>query len=617
MMPFSQSRCIVSLLSRLVQIAHTFNVDPMTAPNYRGNSFKMILHENTPTVPNIYWDSVLTHYANISFHVYFEGFPRMLPDMTTSSFLLKQDLLLGTPELAEELGYSDLCAVIIRRSLPDLQRFDLSNQMKLEKFEHGGLGPMELALGWSEGLRLLVKKGFNIRKAFELACEISDEKSVSILLSTDDPIFSCGYSGCPYWTFAKATLHSNESIFRMVAEELRRRQELALYHLKREEPENIRAFKCWPSEENGKLLYHSLEKRIAIPHKLDCLMGGSPHCSEAMRCTDVLPYHRILYKTGFTNLNVPCRHGMTPLAGYCDNYTGFSLVDEAEANWDDIVLWFLGKGASFNFQLQSGSGPRWPHLLFYLVQEVETGKVSKKVIDACTYEFVTDQCRCFCSLRGCIPPLIFWDYPHRIYRYSQQRLHPTRFYDRIDHLRRWAKVWRLSRIQKEDCYRDVCRRELFGRLGMRHTCCAARYHIPMEEMEQFWSEDQPSYQQLRFFLRLYRNTRKILFRYPIEEFWVVWWEGVDNILPRLPEEIDGWKYEEHTYREALERREEQWAAKLESLGYGGLDFSEVIRHHSIKFLALCKVLLERRTYRKFHRLVASSRSTVLKRRRHA
>jgi hypothetical protein len=124
------------------------------------------------------------------------------------------------------LGYSDLCLAIIRRSLPAVEQFVIPTNQD-DEFLHT---PAELALGWVEGLSVLVDHFFDVMPAFQMACETNNLTSVSVLLRTKLPIFkssSINKSGdevSPLWTLDFARRAGHFGIYKLVMMELWKRR---------------------------------------------------------------------------------------------------------------------------------------------------------------------------------------------------------------------------------------------------------------------------------------------------------------------------------------------------------------------------------------------------------
>ncbi|OTB03010.1 hypothetical protein M426DRAFT_322237 [Hypoxylon sp. CI-4A] len=600
-----KSEHVAGELNSLIQIAYVSDVDPMAIshPAHEKYRFEYFPQFDHPVTAMQYLLRYLTYHDPTPIHFFdsvkeYDGLFESLGDFSRNSSNAELRLLLTRPEIAEALGYSDLCIAIIRRSLPGLRRLYTTKEVEGQATR---LSPIELTIGWPEGLRFFVGRGHDVAEAFVLACWEKDEDSASILLTADD-IFC--YPEPQHVPPCLEVARCYEPIFRMVAEELRRRRETlkehALNYLSREERDKMGISKTWALDENAAEVYRLLERMINVPKRLNCLMGTSPHCSDALYSHDYsVYYHKILYDVGFTNLNVPCMHGVTPLAEYCEMHA-YKLDTRVPGDdrglpqrGNDGLLWFLEKGACPDFRAQDGSSQYWPHILFYLALMVGYGKVDKRAANLFEYQSVTDNCKCFCSSDGCTPSFMLWRC-NGSYRFAFHHLsHCTkRHHHRFENLRRWTNIRKLSRAQKERDYRDICRLELFERLGMRHTCCNSD-SLTAEEKHELRSEDALSAQQLKQLLRLYARTRKLFYSYPIEVFWKIWWKTIDIILPPLlPKEACRsiyWKIDEST----LDRRQDRWAAQLSAAGYSGIEFGEVIKYHFAKFLLLAKMLMER------------------------
>ncbi|KAI2469792.1 hypothetical protein F4781DRAFT_392969 [Annulohypoxylon bovei var. microspora] len=617
-----------SKINQLIRIARDSGVDPTATIENRPNGIYSYYHSN-PAIEFIYreFGGDTNQNASISFYDSLVEYDGLLE--SAENFKLDEGefkLLLAYPEIAEGMGCSDLCLAIIRRSLPGLKKLYHVNQFELGYA--GELSPMNLAIGWPDGLRFLVDRDHDITSSLKLACGLEDRESASILLSTNTPI---SYSGI---IFAGKSF---KPIYQMLIEELQKRREairlLALRYLNKEEQDKVGLSKPFASEENDHEIYCLLEPKIKIPEFIKNIMQVPVYCNHASDLDTSayifpfsdLDHYKITYDAGFVNVDMPCMHGMTPLAELCEYSLQMYLMNyfSSTARWHLKAAWFIERGASPQLHSGDRSNLHWPHLLFYLSAIKPVDEFDKGLADVCSYEFVRDQCECFCSRRGCIPPFMFWrclgDSVYRVFRH--ECLHNYRF----ARLREWTAAWNLSKMQKEDCYREICQLELFERLGMAHTCCCiSRRDNP--EAEEIRSEDRFSALQLKQLLRLYRRMRKLLSKHPIEEFWMIWWKIVDDILPSLlTEEACGWlgpkwydEYEERKKRKAkiLIGRADRWENVLKEAGYEGRDFGDVIKCHFTKFLVLCKTIIERRDRWKRHRLIGSSKSPELRRRRY-
>ncbi|KAI0383216.1 hypothetical protein F5Y04DRAFT_287387 [Hypomontagnella monticulosa] len=485
----------------------------------------------------------------------------------------------------------------------------------------------ELAIGWPEGLRFLVDQGCDIGQAFDMTCEFEDSDSAAILLATDRSILTTkqlGCSKCPLFVEMLKSAKGCEPIFQMVAKEVLTRGEefksFALQRLSQDEQDEVGLSKSCVIHENGPEIYRSLKRRFGVPERLDCMLGGSPLCSQYfsyIKDYSVLSRHKMIYDAGFTWVNIPCAHGMAPLAEYCEwqkdrRLTWFPLegdrIDSLGREWNETVSWYLERGASADFDTEIGPGPGWPHLLFYATAEMRSGEVDRQIMTIGAHDYMVDRCECLCSSGGCIPQHWFWSL-HLSRRFPsatnlQQRVQRRR----IKNLQYWTRVRGFSRMQKEHCYQAICRLETFERLDMRHTCCKSAHHT----VDGIQLTDVKCARRLEQFLKFYSKTRRLLFNYPIEEFFGMWWETVDVILPPLrPRSCDDLYVCPCSY--VLPHRKEKLDEVLQKAGYGGLEYEEVVRCHFTKFLVKCKALLERRHYQKRHRLMGNPMSAMLRR----
>ncbi|KAI1455783.1 hypothetical protein F4805DRAFT_434823 [Annulohypoxylon moriforme] len=535
----------------------------------------------------------------------YDGLMQPLEEVMCSCRFREQGLVIAYPEIAEGLGYSDLQLAVIRRSLFDLERLYVDNQFTPKR-----LSLTELAVGWPNGLRFLVDRRGEIEDALEIACMTKDQESASILISTNLPIF-------------KRNLLSSTSfykpIFLMFTEELWRRREdlrmLALHHLDQKEQDKVGLSEPSTFRENTRELYRLLRRKIEIPERLVDAMEVLVHCSTSFHYE--LDHHMIAYDVGFVNVDIPCEHNITPLAETSEAlYISRCFIEPC-----DSIAWLLKKGACPMFHLGDCSITRWPHLLFYIARmEPETiwGFI-REIKNELKYEYITDQCKCFCSRGGCVPPAMLWhctpsDLCGTLYDCSNQ------FNHRFMNLQYWSEAWKLPKKEKEDCYRAMCQLELFERLGMVHTCCFGSQIIACDA-KAIQLEDKISALQLKKLLRMYKTIRKLLFNVPIVRFWTIWWTILDQILPPLSTEeaCCGKRYPSQAFEKrvvaVVKLREDKWADMLKTAGYGGLDFGEVIKRHFAKYLLLCSMAIQRRDRWKSHRLVGRLRPLGSRRRR--
>ncbi|KAI1413401.1 hypothetical protein F5Y13DRAFT_29442 [Hypoxylon sp. FL1857] len=664
-------------LHYLLQLAQVSKVDPMVVANMH-NSRRYIFAriEDSPMTAMSYLCSVMMSHkvdpsTDSSAAPYghgvsifralksYEGAVESIGEFNTDAMRLqKLKLLLADPELSEGMDYPDLHLAIIRRSLSTLKKLFYHGWSESQGFGH--FEPVELAVGWTEGLQFLVDQGCYIGRAFQIACQLGDDKSASILLSSSSDIFSSRYSesemsstGLTFNLLESAGMDAK--IFRLAAKELwKRRDELRTLLLGRSNLEQLFVEDFFGSLELDESTHCLLAEATDLPDRLKCWDIGSPHCFRTIhgrRPLDVYDVydvnnHKILYDVGFVDMQALCRHGMTPLAECCAR---LEKIDQPEGMWGlhpshawfIMVTWFVGKGADPDFSCENLDSVRWPHLQFYLALATDySGHGIKQIFGICDSTLTTDLCRCYCSSKGCIPPFLLWccSFADRKYHSNCE----NRMALRKRKLEDWMKLCGFRRHDREKSYTELCRRELFDRLGMAHTCCAASEVQSTQEKNELSSEDASTKKELLWLVRIYKVTRKLLSDVTIRQFWRLWWGAADDIvLPLLPEEAcrdpwwvlreewpDGSDYSDGSddldgseaeselrirYEEIEQKREHQWLALLRDAGYEGWEYDQVIKFHFTRFWLLAKAHRQRLVSWKRHRLMAKPRFIMTKR----
>lgn len=505
------------------------------------------------------------------------------------------------------LGYSDLCLAVIRRSLSAVKTLAAGWFVNTDQDE-GLRSPVELALGWPEGLSFLVDHSFDISSAFEAACGMNDLESASALLRSPLPIFepmSLDNFGerSPTWVLDCARRALSFDIYVRAVEELQRRragiQALMEDHLSEEE----RVALGWRedtmrSDDIAGDAFDLLASRIDVPRALHGCHTISPHGhQELYRSQFDLKYNQQLYQAGFEAVDVPDKDGRTPLCKLVESRVDFQHDPGFQAKLEEGLVWFLERGASPCFFTEQSGRPTWPHLLFNLADIIDEQILpdpSVSVTQACSHHYLADDCECYCSINGCLPPYMFWRCGVGGYDMGAHENCIMRPETRRLKLQGWVRAWPLFDFEKECYYREICRLELFERLGMAHTCCATRLSrdhfvtaLSAEEQESLRSEDAVSADQLKFMINEYQKTRKKLRKLSLDEFWDLWWVEVNKILPPL--------FPEEACRKSSSRlpaeyhREDCIGAALEHAGYQGMDFDEVITRHFMKFRKNVKV----------------------------
>jgi hypothetical protein len=139
-----------------------------------------------------------------------------------------------------------------------------------------------------------------------------------------------------------------------------------------------------------------------------------------------------------------------------------------------------------------------------------------------------DSCSCWCSTAGCTP----------VGMVLRRSFNPS-VSSKFTHRQRWlfnlARYSSLGLSLDRDTFADICRLEVFDRLGMAHTC--SHYHCDSydgddnsSERNEIQEEDHCLKQALDSYLTLYlsllhSHTERF------ESFWIAWWTALDKFLP--------------------------------------------------------------------------------------
>jgi hypothetical protein len=393
-----------------------------------------------------------------------------------------QLLLLNNAKSFPAAGYSDLGLAIMHRSILGLKKHFSADQSHVDQVSL--LTPLELAVGWPEGLKFLVSKQCNFGTAFTNACYLHDLESVTILLSVDSAtlfnadwiIDSDGY----FYMDRLADASRDPDIFRRTAKELwKRREDLKTILL--DLSVSITSDEPRLSQYRTRLgVLERIRQCSDIRETVGCFISVSLHSHNFLDAEK----HQILYDLGFTDVHIdtPCREFRTPLVHLLQDVLAFDL---GTISWNDTILWFLDKGADFtrltgknceNTQCCS-------HLQFSLATAMHrTGSLNSRILERCEDKIVRDACSCHCSSKGCIPPFRLWRDDHTPYR-PYFGHYTKRLNCRSSHLSTWVERWKYSTAEKECLYSEICRLELFERLGLVHTCCARMWRSREEKEE--------------------------------------------------------------------------------------------------------------------------------------
>lgn len=528
--------------------------------------------------------------------------------------------------------YDDqLPLALLCRNLDTLKRLLLANVYISEEF----LGrlpfqALELATGWPEGLKLLSElwnPNIDISRAIELASFECKWDSVEILCGFPAPLFKNIKEKC---RFMVTVARDGFIALDVLAD---RRRSLARYAWEIFTPAERKLFDIkpgFPLDVNAYAVYTTLQERnIPVSPTLNPGPAGSMIGSLIQAFTNsditynewnILVAFRVLFKEGFCNVNHAEAASInetpyTPLERIY-HQGDFTKHD----SWATISAVLLRYGASAQFQ----DICRLKNLLFGIAEVLgdydESGFFKQRPSEAIGLlgryagrlfsPLETDGCECFCSSQGCLP--LHYVLKGPILATVRGRCMRSQII-RIDS---WLAITGSAArpLSIKTQLEESVRLEIFNRLDMRHTCCAAGSRLTAEEKDEIRAESEESLTYLELLLKAYRASRdheqttyslddefftvKLCYLrgceclkngipgfgrdWPdyylsvsmAESHRIIWLKQVAAILP-IDRSMEGW---------LLRKLQEEFFLGTEALflqqqGYQGLDFRSVIERH--------------------------------------
>ncbi|KAK5048517.1 hypothetical protein LTR84_005607 [Exophiala bonariae] len=472
-------------------------------------------------------------------------------------------LLMRVPELTETFGLTEIGPCIIRRSEDCLVKY-LEND-KSAPFNDGDLAydPTCLPIGWTSGLEILLKAGFRPRKALELAILTGHTALIVSVL--------------PYTDFFESSIEERPMnwLFNFLQHDVKQKADIVdvfvvEFEARRREHED-----------------HKTERQHALSLSgLPSVYHGWLNCGGSHTHDNTILLES-LFRAGHHTIDAAHEDGRTPLLQIASYAYAFNQRNLA-------VEWFLSRGASGTFADRTC----WPNIMFYLIPSLAYRQHLLLPLDDDIGLYLdvadplwADDCQCFCSRRGCLPWYRYWS---RLESLNQSEA--GSWTERLSALQEATDFLRLDGKQKEKCYTELCRLEVFTRLGMIHTCCGhysfyqSRPAVKSEnERERCRKEDAELKAQLDLIMIAYANMRQAAIEV-IHDAWTSWWELLDSILPRLSHVEQEWRLGIYKYlpskdsKIAASRANRERAALVAS-GYGDYeDFADVIRDHFKEYL---------------------------------
>lgn len=471
---------------------------------------------------------------------------------------------LVSPVELTEYGCSKLSLATItrdRRGLASLlqSRADGKKALDVNDTMAAPYSPLCFAIGWPEGMGMLLGAGADPSTAIHCAIRYGDGAALEVLLDHgsnlyapskipktwffwhDDFAFEYGQGMLVYaLTRVRAYYDGDRRIVRLIIESLaRRRRRLMALAKKHLSIQRLRRL-GWKDPDDDHALLDS-----AAPAVFNCLQELGVEMSETLRPrprSTPTVYHNvcltvesaeILHSVGFHEVDLADTEGQTPL-----------LLYSLQGNFS-CIEWFLERGATqmiFGDLNQNsivhviaaylaywwGLGSELPH--DFPMSQL-SGLLTK--ISSVLPLDTRDKCHCFCSDNGCSPITALLKHAGPWMAKYRKRL-----------LRLWKSCLPSQEFRQLD-YADICRFEFFERLEMKHTCCRFdftfwRAHIRVpepSEITEFQEEDEFARQQLDALMELF-GTLQERFHESFDQFWQVWWDVMEEFVPSLPLDED-------------------------------------------------------------------------------
>lgn len=445
---------------------------------------------------------------------------------------------------------------------------------------------------------------------------------------------------------------------------------LALQHLSRRQQIKFGISERRVLDDNAEMVFTALVNTTYIPAELDCCRMGSLYHGLEEDLSELweTEIFDTLFDAGFTAVDAQDKHGNTPLRNILQcAYKRPTIVRIAKMAM--TIAWFLDRGAKCvsiaNSNILFFAATAMDH--FYSPDEDTSPEHGEKteiknlsdysmllvecICIAAQFETPSDSCECFCSTHGCIPPFDFWRCGNKDNSDEHSHCH-NRLGRRMKTLVAWIKLLGTEKTALEQTYSELCRLEIFERLLMKHSCCSVTHVYLDDDMdymddmdyansgedtdndenrdkakdtdnsectdsrtcaeplvnkrEKMGESSAESRQHLESLMSQYHKMREQHAKKSVDEFWHIWFEAVDEILPPLlPEEAcrrklvpkvirrgDGVPYEvsreyfEQKAQKVLTGRQVRIRNALQKAGYAGIEYSEVIKvHFGQKYLA--------------------------------
>jgi hypothetical protein len=392
-------------------------------------------------------------------------------------------------------------------------------------------------------MKVLLDAGANPLPAIRSAIQLDDDSAVALLLSYDCPLFpppadvqeESGYISYANEPVLTCALHwsSRKECIDLIVKKLRndrrRLSKLAAEALPAREQREI-GFDLdgftGLLDRFAATAFKSLKKRFAtIP---PALWPGDQSSVYHLSSRFTPSIAERLFSNGFRSIDELDMNGLSPLYYAC-----------VCLNWD-MISWYLDKGAAFQFSKQDrpmncihAIACAQNRLIFPGLRDGPQDIVRKILLRStrlCGGVDVADSCLCFCSLSGCTA---LSQLSKRGFLHGKRETGRSRAED-------WIAL-SGSPDQNEVQYENLCRSEIFERLGMAHTCCnhsvpsRTSPFLPEDEIQELREEDAGLKDSLNLYMHTYRRLRhRTIVTWTLDVFWKLWWEVIEPLLPVEP-----------------------------------------------------------------------------------
>jgi hypothetical protein len=242
------------------------------------------------------------------------------------------------------------------------------------------------------------------------------------------------------------------------------------------------------------------------------------------------------WKAGFTEIEEYDNNGFTPLLLITHNYI-VSRMGKALP----LVLWFLQRGAQNLVYPESKNNTLIHKLAAAIGANINIDDTSNSFPEIIRLSmdrlssYPEDDCVCYCSRAGCSPvTALIKHMSHRNRMWNSADGKTNTWWNIKQYFfQKWIRHCPESLCGGRAFY-DLCRVELFERIGMRHTCCKFLYNefktVDALEAEEFREEDKHSKIKLDGLLGLYRKLERE-YTGDFERFWKIWWVDLEDFVP--------------------------------------------------------------------------------------